>query len=323
MVKQASAKRHARIILHGKAADDERVRDAVTAARDRGHQVEVRVTWEAGDAARLAAEAVADAEAGGLDTLIAGGGDGTLNEVVSGAIAAAPNPKCSFAVLPLGTANDFACAAGIPTDDMVAALALATDGRAAPMDLGALDDKVFVNFLSGGFGTKLTAETDPTLKKLMGGAAYLVSGLHRFSEISEIEGSFHGDGFDWQGRFAVLAIGNGRQAGGGIRLCPDAKADDGLLDVSIVPMLAGQDLAEGLMLLFDKGFDGIGDMAIKARVRSLTIESETPLHVNLDGEPTTRQSLNVRCLPNAIRFHFGATDLVGQRGMQPVLDATG
>ena len=74
-----------RVILHGKAAGDAGVRAAVHGLRRDGCRVEVRVTWESGDAARLTAEAVAEARAGELDCIVAGGGDGTINEVFAAA----------------------------------------------------------------------------------------------------------------------------------------------------------------------------------------------------------------------------------------------
>jgi Diacylglycerol kinase catalytic domain len=77
-----------RIILHGKAAGDARVRTAVLELRQNGHPTEVRVTWEPGDAARLTAEAVADAGAGEVSCIVAGGGDGTINEVFATAYGA-------------------------------------------------------------------------------------------------------------------------------------------------------------------------------------------------------------------------------------------
>jgi len=70
---------HWRLILNGKSAGNEAVREAVAAMRRQGVQLDVRVTWEGGDAGRYVAEAIAD----GVDTVIAGGGDGTLSEVAS------------------------------------------------------------------------------------------------------------------------------------------------------------------------------------------------------------------------------------------------
>ena len=78
-----------RIILHGKVAGDARVRAAVRTLRDDGHVVEVQVTWEPGDAARLTTttEAVADAREGKVGCIVAGGGDGSVNEVFAAAYA--------------------------------------------------------------------------------------------------------------------------------------------------------------------------------------------------------------------------------------------
>ena len=85
-----------RIILHGKAAGDARVRTAVFALRQNGHPAEVRVTWEPGDAARLTADAMADAGAGKVGCIVAGGGDGTINEVFATAYGAGLPEQCSL-----------------------------------------------------------------------------------------------------------------------------------------------------------------------------------------------------------------------------------
>jgi len=74
-----------RVILRGKAAADPRVRTAVHALRNGGHGVEVRVTWKAGDSTRLTAEAVAQSRSAKIDCIVAGGGDGTINEVFAAA----------------------------------------------------------------------------------------------------------------------------------------------------------------------------------------------------------------------------------------------
>jgi diacylglycerol kinase family enzyme len=95
-----------RIILHGKAAADARVRAAVLALRKDGHVVEVRVTREPTDAARLTVETVAEAQRGHIDCIVAGGGDGTINEVFAAAYAAQLPETCALGLLPLGTANE-------------------------------------------------------------------------------------------------------------------------------------------------------------------------------------------------------------------------
>ena len=107
------------LILHGKQALNEDVRAAVQARREQGWELAVRVTWEGGDAQRIVNEALAD----GYTHLIAGGGDGTLRDVAE-AMALAKT-DASLVLMPLGTANDFARAAGVPvevSDDVRAAL---------------------------------------------------------------------------------------------------------------------------------------------------------------------------------------------------------
>src|SRR4051812_32914717 len=110
--------RSIRVIAHGKAAHDEALRAAVLALRDRGHAVDVRVTWEAGDAVRFARETVRD----GVEAVAAAGGDGTLHEVLQGLLADGAPGTTALGVIPLGTANDFARACGIPVGDPATAL---------------------------------------------------------------------------------------------------------------------------------------------------------------------------------------------------------
>jgi diacylglycerol kinase family enzyme len=122
-----------RLILNGKSAGDDDVRDAVTALRDAGVQLDVRVTWEAGDAERYVAEAIAD----GVDAIVAGGGDGTLSEVATTLAHRDESAEAlpALGLLPLGTANDFARAAGIPDWTPHAALRLVLQQPATPIDL--------------------------------------------------------------------------------------------------------------------------------------------------------------------------------------------
>src|SRR5690606_31740795 len=119
-----------RLVLNGKAAGDPRLREAVESLRGRGFEVGVRVTWEDGDADRIVEEAIRDAVA----VVIAAGGDGTLSAVASALARHPDGPVPSLGLLPMGTANDFATAAGIP-DEPLAALALVADIDAQPIDL--------------------------------------------------------------------------------------------------------------------------------------------------------------------------------------------
>ncbi|MGE6791859.1 lipid kinase YegS [Pseudomonas guineae] len=286
--------RKALLILHGKQALNIEVRAAVEARRKEGWQLDVRVTWEAGDAQRLANEALQ----AGYPILIAGGGDGTLRDVAEAMALAKTN--ASLVLLPLGTANDFACAAGVPLAPM-AALAL-LDEPAQPIDLGEVDGQLFLNMATGGFGCSVTANTSEELKRVLGGAAYFLTGLSRFAEVQSSFGRFVGPDFQWEGEFLALGIGNGRQAGGGHVLCPQARVNDGLLDVCIVP--AAADVVGTLGTLLSGGINGLQSVALSARLAWLEVDAPQGLSLNLDGEPMTSRQLRFVALPAALRVHL-------------------
>jgi lipid kinase YegS len=298
---------HWRLILNGKSADDEDVREAVAAMRGRGVDIGVRVTWEAGDAGRYVAEAVRD----GVATVVAAGGDGTLSEVAAAlaAEAADADELPSIGLVPLGTANDFAAAAALPEEPM-AALELVHGARAHAIDLLRIDDgetqRWAVNLASGGFGTEVTVETREGLKEMLGGLAYLVTGMSRLGRIDPIEARVDGSGFEWRGGFIALGFGNGRQAGGGQALCPEAVIDDGLLDVTIVPELEGE-MATALATMLREGrHAALARVATTARLPWVEIAAPRAFTLNLDGEPVQATRFRVECVPGRLRMHLPA-----------------
>jgi len=277
------------LVLHGKQAMNEEVRDAVKQMRERGWTLDVRLTWEAGDAQRLVKEAL---EAG-YAHVVAGGGDGTLRDVAQ----AMEGAQASLALLPLGTANDFAHAANVPLEPGAALLLL--ERPATPVDLGRAGDKAFLNMATGGFGSQVTANTSEDLKKALGAAAYMITGISRFSELQAASVEIHGPDFQWQGPLLALGIGNGRQAGGGHELCPDAVIDDGLLDISILP--APQEVVGALReLLVGEG------LYIRARLPWVEVRSVQGIDINLDGEPLQAQRLRFEARAKALRLHLPA-----------------
>ncbi|WGF88639.1 YegS/Rv2252/BmrU family lipid kinase [Marinivivus vitaminiproducens] len=260
---------------------------ACSRLRAEGHAIDLVLTesWEDTEAA------LADAGAGASTRIVIGGGDGTL----SGVATRLPE-GATLGILPLGTANDFAHACDLPVGDVEAALRIAVTADPIAVDLGAVDGKIFINMATGGAGAAVTVETPSDLKQRLGGFAYILSGIQRLSDFEPIAARVTGDGLSWEGRFYVVAVGNGRRAGGGMPLCPDAVIDDGLLDLTLIPEF---DFAR-LFGAIDEGDDESG-FVIRRKLSEVTIETETPLQVNFDGEPFEATRFAFTCRPGAVR----------------------
>lgn len=279
------------LILNGKGAGNEELRVAVGAQRKEGVELTVRVTWEYGDAARYVAEAVAL----GCDTVIAGGGDGTINEI-AGALAQLEEPRPVLGIVPLGTANDFATACNIPLAPEQALL-LAIKGRAEAIDLARVNDKhYFINMATGGFGTRITTETPEKLKAALGGVSYFIHGLLRLDTLKADRCEIKGPDFSWEGDALVIGIGNGRQAGGGQQICPEALINDGLLQLRL---LTSEELLPSFLrsLINNEENKNI----VSAHLPWLEITAPHDMTFNLDGEPLTGKQFRVEVLANIIQ----------------------
>jgi len=285
--------RRVRLIVNGKAAGNEALRIAVVRQREVGHRIEVRVTWEKGDAQRFASEA------GEVDLLIAAGGDGTLNEVVNGLMGLPRKARPVFGLVPLGTANDFATGCGIPRDPETA-LALCLEDEAVPIDVGKANERWFLNVASAGFGAEVTATTSPELKRLLGPAAYTVMGTILAMNLHHYHGTLILPGRQITGGGPVAIVGNGRQTGGSFQVAPRALIDDGLLDVLVVrhiPATAALTAARELQQLSPDG-----EYISYWQTPWAEVHSEETIPVNLDGEPVRFSSVRYEAVPKAIHL---------------------
>ncbi|QSF22061.1 lipid kinase YegS [Citrobacter freundii] len=280
------------LILNGKSADNLPLRDAIAKLRDEGVEIHVRVTWEKGDAQRY----VDEARQLGVETVIAGGGDGTINEVSTALIQSQGGNIPALGILPLGTANDFATSVGIP-DDLDKALKLAIAANATAIDMVQVNDKTcFINMATGGFGTRITTETPEKLKAALGGVSYFIHGLMRMDTLKPDVCDIRGEDFHWQGKALVIGIGNGRQAGGGQQLCPTALLNDGLLQLRI---FTGEELLPGLLSALTQSEDNPN--IIEGASSWFDIRAPHEITFNLDGEPLSGQEFHIEILPEALR----------------------
>jgi lipid kinase YegS len=255
----------------------EELRAAVSALRRDGHRVGVRVTFEPGDARRFARRAALC----GSDVVVAAGGDGTINEVVNGLMAAPAT--VALGVLPLGTANDFARMLGLP-DTMEACLRVAVAGVAVPMDVAAVNRRCFINVSTGGFGAEPVQLLNRDAKSRLGRMAYVLSGAQRLVNLEAGHAVFRADGAEiHRGAFFSFAVGNARWTGGGTPITPQADPGDGRLDVVIV---TGESRLDFLTLLPElRAGTHLADPDVRyIRARTLDVQSLQPVPVNADGE---------------------------------------
>ena len=290
-MKTKARSKSVRLVLNGKVAANGGLRAAIARQRAAGHRIEVRVTWEGGDARRF----VTDARE--LDLLIAAGGDGTLNEVLHGLMDMPPLSRPSLGIIPLGTANDFAVGCGIPADP-AKALALCVKGDGVAIDVGKANDHWFINAASSGFGAEITATTSPDLKRLLGPAAYTVMGAILAINLRQYQGRLTLPEREITGSGPVAIVGNGRQTGGGIQVAPRAYIDDGLLDVLVVRQISPKALLAAARELQQLPSDG--EYISYWQTRWLEVHSEETIPVNLDGEPLRFSMVRYEVVPKAI-----------------------
>lgn len=148
-----------RAILNGKKAGTPELRNEIMRMREQGVDLQVRVTWESADMGRLVKEAVNE----GIRRIVVAGGDGTVNEAVTALNQIDPNARPELAIIPMGTANDFATATKIPTT-IRESIELAVNGDAVAVDSVQANDRYFMNIAAAGFGAEITAETPLELK---------------------------------------------------------------------------------------------------------------------------------------------------------------
>jgi diacylglycerol kinase (ATP) len=195
----------------------------VESIRGMGIEVVEMPTQETGDATRLAREAVA----GGFDAVVVIGGDGTVNEAVNG-VAGSEVP---LAIIPTGTVNVLALELGIPLDPPDACRLL-TEGSVSWIDLGLAGERYFALMAGIGMDAAVVAGMNPTLKRALKEAAFVVQGVATLLTREEPLLIVETPDRRVEGYFIV--IGNSSNYGGAFGITPHADMRDGLLDVCVL-----------------------------------------------------------------------------------------
>ena len=159
------------------------------------------------------------------DLVVIGGGDGSLNAAAKGLMETA----MPLAILPLGTANDFARTVGIPADPVEAARQIATY-KVHPIDLGEVNGHLYFNVASIGFSAELAQQLSADAKKKWGKLGYGIVAARILMRSELFTAYLEHDGITEKIKTLQVSVGNGKFYGGGMAVEKDAAIDDGKLD---------------------------------------------------------------------------------------------
>ncbi len=248
-----------------------------------------------------------EAALGGADLLVIVGGDGSVNEVVNGlaGIDAAPE----VAILARGTGWDFVRTFDIPRGVEQAA-EVALRGRTVEVDLGRVTFKAwdgsdgvswFANVASAGMSGAIAQRANDTTKALGGKASYLWATFAVFAGWSATETRISVDGEIRGGRMFDVVVANGRFFGGGMKMCPEADPADGLFDVLTIGDVTKRDLVQTMPKIY-RGTHLPHPKAELLRGTTVTIETDTPVPVELDGEQPGTTPARLDLVPRSLRL---------------------
>lgn len=288
------------LVLVNPAAGGGRASLRYTAVRDyfsaRRRAFEFSESLSSDDLRSQAARAAAD----GFRFVAALGGDGAVHYVVEGLLGT----RAIAGILPAGNGNDIARSLGIPLDPVRAADAfLRSQQRAIDVvRLRFANDRIlhFVGAGGAGLDAEAANRANTVFKKYPGVTRYLAAAVAAFCDGATFELCAEIDGQIWSGRVLLAAIANGYYYGSGIRIAPEAKMDDGWLDVLLVRDLPWSRFFEAIPILLTSGNLRFPEIE-RFRCRRLRIETDRPVKIHGDGELLGESPAEFAVMPKAIR----------------------
>lgn len=230
----------------------------------------------------------------GVDMVIVGGGDGTMNAAARGLI----ETGLPLGILPLGTANDLARTLGIP-DDLEAAADLIPAGRTRRIDCGEVNGRPFFNVASMGLSADLAKTLTRDLKRRFGRLGYAIAAAQVMARARPFRATIESVQETARVLTFQVAVGNGRYYGGGMAVDEDAAIDDATLHLYSLEMHRPWELFL-LAGAFRSGRQGtFRDVRTRAAA-TFTVTTRKPRPVNADGELITRTPARFRVLPGAV-----------------------
>ena len=215
------------------------------------------------------------------DLVVCSGGDGTLDEVVTGMMKR--EHKIPIGYIPTGTTNDFASSLHISRDILQAA-DHAVNGRTFPCDIGTFNNDIFVYVAAFGLFTDVSYQTDQNLKNMLGHAAYVLEGMKRLMNIPSYKLKITHDGEVIEGEFMIGMVTNSKQVAGFRNIMgKQVLFDDGEFEVMLIKRPKNPlELQSIITALLIESFDTEYMYTFKAKKIKFEAEEEIPW--TLDGE---------------------------------------
>lgn len=261
-----------------------------------GYDINVAMTQKSGDGTRLAKE-----RAEKNDIIVAIGGDGTFNEVVSGVIES--GYKVPIGYIPAGTTNDFASSVGL-TGNVLKAAESVVSGEKANYDIGSFNGRYFSYVASFGAFTSTSYEVPQTLKNAIGGAAYVLSGIADVVNIKPLHLKVDKGDEILEDDYVFGAVCNSTSMGGIINLkSDDVDMNDGLFEVMLIK--APQNILDLQSIIFALTTQSYSDCEQITFFSCDKVTFETPEDMpwTLDGEYQKGSSkIEIKNLYNAIQL---------------------
>lgn len=243
-----------------------------------GLVADLAITSAAGQAEALARQAADD----GRGFVAAAGGDGTVHEVVNGLLSAAGDrPAVPLGILPLGAGNDFADMLGLPRD-LGAALRTLAAGRIREVDVGQVRGRYFDNNCGIGLEPQVTLE-NTRIRRVSGNLRYLLALLKVLRRMTSWRLRARWDDGEFEGEALSLSVCNSPRTGGVFRMAPQARMDDGRLDLVIIRKMRLA-AALGLVPRLLRGTHADDPRVTVARSRRVQVHCEPPSALHADGE---------------------------------------
>lgn len=250
--------------------------DAVARFSQAGYLVRLVVTEGVGDAKQAAAEL-----GGEFDLVVCAGGDGTLNETISGLMTLENRPPVGY--LPHGSTNDFATSLHLSSNPTLTASAIAC-GRPHRLDIGSHNDRYFAYVASFGAFTRASYSATQAAKNLLGHLAYIFEGIGDLDSLRPYNCHVEADGEVFEGDFIFGAVCNSTSLGGLVKLDESkVEMDDGKFELLLLRMpKTVMDLNSLIAGMTKMDYDQPG--VIFRHVEHVTLTTEDDIPWSLDGE---------------------------------------